>query len=66
MAVYNTEAIRFFLENYTINKVILSREITLREIENIVTTFPETKFEVFGEGDFCRYNNGLCYAEHKY
>lgn len=66
MAVYNTEAIRFFLENYKINKVILSREITLREIENIVTTFPETKFEVFGEGDFCRYNNGLCYAEHKY
>jgi len=21
---------------------------------------------VFGEGDFCRYNNGLCFAEHKY
>lgn len=66
MAVYNTEAIRFLLENYKINKVILSREITLREIENIVNTFPEIKFEVFGEGDFCRYNNWLCYAEHKY
>lgn len=66
MAVYNIEAIRFFLENYNVNKVILSREITLREIENIVTTFPETKFEVFGEGDFCRYNNWLCFAEHKY
>ncbi len=66
MAVYNTEAIRFFIENYKINKVILSREITLKEIENIVTTFPNTKFEVFWEGDFCRYNNGLCFAEHKY
>ncbi len=66
MAVYNTQSIRFFLENYKINKVILSREVTLREIENIVTTFPETKFEVFGEGDFCRYNNWLCFAEHKY
>jgi len=66
MALYNKQAIRFFLENYKINKVILSREITLREIENIVTTFPETKFEVFGEGDFCRYNNWLCFAEHKY
>lgn len=66
MAVYNTQAIQFFLENYTINKVILSREITLREIEKIVTSFPETRFEVFGEGDFCRYNNGLCFAEHKY
>ncbi|MDD5213711.1 MAG: U32 family peptidase [Candidatus Gracilibacteria bacterium] len=66
MAVYNNEAIRFLLENYKINKVILSREVTLKEIEEIVTSFPKTKFEVFGEGDFCRYNNGLCFAEHKY
>jgi len=54
------------LENYPINKIILSREITLREIETLVTRFPQTRFEVFGEGDFCRYNNGLCFAEHKY
>jgi collagenase-like PrtC family protease len=47
MAVYNTEAIKFLLENYDINKVILSREVTLKEIENIVTTFPDTLFEVF-------------------
>lgn len=66
LAVYNTEAIKFFLENYTINKVILSREVTLKEIEKLVNTFPETKFEVFWEWDFCRYNNGLCFAEHKY
>ena len=66
LALYNSEAIRFFLENYTINKIILSREVTLKEIEKLVTNFPETRFEVFGEGDFCRYNNGLCYAEHKY
>lgn len=66
MAVYNTESIQFLLENYKINKVILSREITLKEIENIVKTFPSTKFEVFWEWDFCRYNNWLCYAEHKY
>ena len=66
MALYNTESIKFFLENYTINKVILSREITLKEIENLVTNFPNTKFEVFWEWDFCRYNNWLCFAEHKY
>lgn len=66
LAVYNSEALRFFLENYSINKVILSREITLQEIEKLVTEFPQTQFEVFGEGDFCRYNNGLCFAEHKY
>lgn len=66
LALYNTESINFFLENYNINKIILSREVTLKEIEKLVTHFPETRFEVFWEWDFCRYNNGLCYAEHKY
>ena len=66
LAVYNSEAIRFLLENYKINKIILSREVTLKEIEEILKEFPDTIFEVFGEGDFCRYNNWLCYAEHKY
>lgn len=66
MAVYNKEAIKFLLEEYKINKVILSREVTLKEIESIVLEFPETNFEVFWEWDFCRYNNWLCFAEHKY
>jgi len=66
MAIYNSEAIKFLLENYKINKIILSREITLKEIERLVTEFKETQFEVFGEWDFCRYNNWLCFAEHKY
>ena len=66
MAVYNKEAIRFMIDNYKINKIILSREVTIKEIEEIVKEFPEMQFEVFGEGDFCRYNNGLCFAEHKY
>lgn len=66
LALYNTESIRFFLENYNINKIILSREVTLKEIEKLVTTFPDTNFEVFWEWDFCRYNNWLCFAEHKY
>jgi len=47
MAVYNSEAIRFLLENYKINKIILSREITLKEIEVLVTEFTDTQFEVF-------------------
>ena len=66
MAVYNSEAIKFLLENYKINKIILSREITLKEIEELVTEFSATQFEVFWEWDFCRYNNWLCFAEHKY
>lgn len=66
LALYNKESIRFFIENYKVNKVILSREITLKEIEALVTEFPNMQFEVFWEWDFCRYNNWLCFAEHKY
>jgi collagenase-like PrtC family protease len=47
MAVYNKEAIRFFIDNYNINKFILSREITLKEIESLVNEFPKMSFEVF-------------------
>jgi collagenase-like PrtC family protease len=35
------------LDNYNVNKVILSREVTLKEIESIVIEFPDTRFEVF-------------------
>jgi collagenase-like PrtC family protease len=66
MAVYNIDAIEFLKENYPIAKVILSREVTLPEIEKILEHFPDLLFEVFGEWDFCRYNNWLCFAEHKY
>lgn len=66
LAAYNTESISFYLDSYNVNKIILSREVTLREIEKLVTSFPNTQFEVFWEWDFCRYNNGLCFAEHKY
>ncbi len=66
MAVYNKQAIKFFIENYNPNKFILSREVTLKEIEELTKAFSNMKFEVFGEGDFCRYNNWLCFAEHKY
>lgn len=66
LALYNKEAIKFFIENYKINKIILSREVTLKEIEDLVTEFTDVDFEVFWEWDFCRYNNWLCFAEHKY
>jgi collagenase-like PrtC family protease len=47
MAVYNSEAIRFLLENYKVNKIILSREVTLKEIEKLTSDFPDLNFEVF-------------------
>jgi len=66
LAVYNKDAITFLLESYPIKKIILSREVTLKEIDDLTKEFPNLTFETFFSGDFCRYNNWLCFAEHKY
>lgn len=71
LSIYNADAVSFFLDYFKnqwlkLNRVILPRELTLNEIESISKTFPEINFEVFGHGDYCRYANWLCLAEHKY
>jgi len=66
LAIYNKDAINFLLESYPIKKIILSREVTLKEIEELTSEFPNLTFETFFAWDFCRYNNWLCFAEHKY
>lgn len=71
MALYNQDSIEFFLSYFQdkwlkLNRIIFSRELTLKEIRYLCEKFPDTNFEVFGHGDYCRYANGLCFAEHKY
>lgn len=68
---YSAEAVQFWLEfgqanNLNIYRIVLPREITLKEMKDIIPQFPAVNFEVFGQGDFCRYANGNCFAEHKY
>lgn len=47
LSIYNTQALEYFLQNYRIYRVILSRELTLKEIEHLVTSYPHVLFEVF-------------------
>lgn len=68
---YSAEAVQFWLEfgkahNLNIYRIVLPREVTLKEISEIIPQFPHVNFEVFGQGDYCRYANGNCFAEHKY
>ena len=68
---YNAEAIEFWLDfwkshNLNIYRVVLPREVTLKEMAKIIPLFPTVNFEVFWQGDYCRYANGNCFAEHKY
>ena len=71
MSIYNEDAISFLIDfcqesNLKLNRVILPREVTISEIEHLTKLYPTIPFEVFGEGDYCRYANWNCLAEHKY
>jgi len=68
---YNEDAIQYIIDfckenNLNLTRLILPREVTLSEIEYLTKKFPNIKFEVFGQSDYCRYANWLCLAEHKY
>jgi len=68
---YNEDAIEYIINfckknNLNLTRLILPREVTLSEIEYLTKKFPDIKFEVFGQSDYCRYANWLCLAEHKY
>lgn len=71
LALYNQDDIAFFVDfcaenNLQLGRIILSRELTLKEIHHLTSCFPDIDFEVFWQGDYCRYANGNCLAEHKY
>jgi len=62
--IYNSETVRFLSENYKISRFILPRELTIKEIQEITSEFPDLKFEAFLSGDKCVWNNGFCFTEH--
>lgn len=64
--IYNTQAVQFFKNQFKPYKMILPRDIELSDIEKIVTTFPEDKFECFLYGDNCRFSESFCFSEHGY
>jgi len=64
LSIYNKDALSFILDNYPINRVVLSRDLTLKEIKEICESFPDIKFEVFWEFWNCRYSNWHCFVWH--
>lgn len=71
LSLFNVDAISMLIDyskdnNLNINRVILPREVTLKEISYISQEFPLINFEVFWHWDYCRYSNWLCMSEHKY
>lgn len=70
-SVFNQDAMSFLIEyikdsGLNLSRMIIPREITLNEMKHLTSVFPDIQFEVFWHWDYCRYSNGLCFAEHKY
>lgn len=51
-----------WLSNLGFRRVVLARESSLRDIENIHQALPDTELEVFVHGALCVSFSGLCYA----
>lgn len=60
LSVKNPEAVRFIAENFQIRRVILDRQITLKDIRSIVSEFPQIEFETFVMEAACRNIDALC------
>ncbi len=64
--VYTTQSVTFLQKQFNPIKIILPRDISLKNIEEIVTVFPKQEFECFLYGDNCRYSESFCFTEHGY
>ena len=63
MAVHTAEGVRE-LQTLGFERVVLSRELTLREIENIRLSCPDIELKVFIHGALCYGFSGLCSASY--
>ncbi len=56
----NIEAVRFW-QNQGVKRIILARELSLKEIGEIAASVPEMEFEIFIHGAMCMAYSGRCY-----
>jgi len=56
----NSEAVRFWLDQ-GVRRIILARELNLKEVGEIAATVPEMELEIFIHGAMCMAYSGRCY-----
>lgn len=59
----NAEKVEW-LKNAGFNRVVLARELSLKEISEIHNKVPDVELEVFVHGALCVSYSGACYASH--
>lgn len=63
MSIYNVQALKYIERNYSVDRFILPRDVTLSEIKKI-RQCTDAELEVFGQNLGCKFSNGLCYCTH--
>jgi hypothetical protein len=64
--VYAVQSVGYLQKQFNPMKIILPRDISLENIEQIVSTYPKQDFECFLYGDNCRYSESFCFVKHGY
>ena len=62
--IYNTDAVKYYY-SAGVKRMILPRELSLSEISEIVTAYPQIHFEVFLMRNGCVFSDSNCLCIHK-
>ena len=63
-AIYNIDIVKIY-KDYGINRVILPRDLSLKEIESITTNVPDIDVEVFFMRNGCVFSDCYCLGMHR-
>lgn len=62
--VINASSIEFWRENFQISRMIFPRNISVNEIKNLCSMFPDLEFEIFIKNDWCYNSDWVCSSLH--
>lgn len=62
--VYNTETVNYLKRQYGISRLILSSDLYLHEIAQMIRECPEMEYEIVADGGVCFNSNRQCVLPH--
>lgn len=62
--IYNVDMVKYYC-NLGAKRVILPRDLSTKEIEEIVTQYPNVEYEVFMMRNGCRFSDAHCLGFHR-
>ena len=60
---YNSKIINFY-KKLSVNRVIIPRDVSIDNIEKIISAFPDIEFEVFIMRNGCKFSDSQCMSFH--